>query len=68
MMRLPHDDISRRSFLKSAATAAGGLVIAVYLPACSKPEQAAPRSSPMSDASNQRRRRQFMSQVWLNPA
>jgi isoquinoline 1-oxidoreductase beta subunit len=50
MMRLPHDDkvdgLSRRGFLKTAATATGGLVIAVYLPACSKPEEAAKRAGP----------------------
>lgn len=32
---------SRRGFLKTATATAGGLVIAVYLPACSKPENAA---------------------------
>ncbi len=50
MMRVPHDDnvegLSRRSFLKTAATATGGLVIAVYLPACSKPEEAAKSAGP----------------------
>ena len=50
MMRVPHDDkvdgLSRRSFLKTAATATGGLVIAVYLPACSKPEEAAKNAGP----------------------
>ena len=50
MMRIPHDDkvngLSRRSFLKTAATATGGLVIAVYLPACSKPEEAAKNAGP----------------------
>jgi isoquinoline 1-oxidoreductase beta subunit len=50
MMRVPHDDnvegLSRRSFLKTAATATGGLVIAVYLPACSKPEETAKSAGP----------------------
>lgn len=32
--------LSRRSFLKSAAATSGGLVIAMYLPGCSKPESA----------------------------
>lgn len=32
---------SRRGFLKTATATAGGLVIAVYLPGCSKPENAA---------------------------
>ena len=47
MMRLPADEISRRSFLKTAATATGGLVIAMYLPACSKPEEAAKHAGPV---------------------
>jgi isoquinoline 1-oxidoreductase beta subunit len=34
-------EISRRSFLKSAAAASGGLVIALYLPGCGKSENAA---------------------------
>ena len=34
-------DLSRRGFLKSTAAAASGLVIACYLPGCSKPEEAA---------------------------
>jgi isoquinoline 1-oxidoreductase subunit beta len=38
--------IDRRDFLKSTAAAAGGLVIAVYLPACSKPENAAKNTGP----------------------
>jgi isoquinoline 1-oxidoreductase beta subunit len=50
MTRLPHDDqadgLSRRSFLKTAGAATGGLVIAVYLPACSKPEEAAKSTGP----------------------
>jgi isoquinoline 1-oxidoreductase beta subunit len=37
---------SRRGFLKSAAATAGGLVIAVYLPGCSKPENAAKNAGP----------------------
>jgi hypothetical protein len=32
-------EISRRGFIKSTASVAGGLVIACYLPGCSKPEQ-----------------------------
>ena len=40
MMRVPHDDpndnVSRRSFLKSAATATGGLVIALILAVAGK--------------------------------
>src|SRR4029450_7309647 len=55
MMRLPHDDpndnVSRRSFLKSAATATGGLVIAMYLPACSKPEEKAKATGPVKQIS-----------------
>jgi isoquinoline 1-oxidoreductase subunit beta len=37
---------SRRSFLKSAAVASGGLVIAMYLPGCSKPQNAAHSLAP----------------------
>jgi isoquinoline 1-oxidoreductase subunit beta len=37
---------SRRGFLKTAAAATGGLVVAVYLPACSKPENAAKNAGP----------------------
>ena len=37
---------SRRYFIKSAATAAGGLVIACYLPGCSKPEEAVRNAGP----------------------
>ncbi len=37
----------RRDFLKGAAAATGGLVIAVYLPACSKPENAAKNTGPV---------------------
>jgi isoquinoline 1-oxidoreductase beta subunit len=55
MMRVPHDDpndnVSRRSFLKSAATATGGLVIALYLPACSKPEEKAKAAGPVKQIS-----------------
>ncbi|WP_198683013.1 xanthine dehydrogenase family protein molybdopterin-binding subunit [Peristeroidobacter agariperforans] len=40
------NDMSRRGFLKSSATAAGGLVIACYLPGCSKPEEVAKQSGP----------------------
>jgi isoquinoline 1-oxidoreductase beta subunit len=39
-------DVSRREFLKTTATATGGLVIAIYLPACSKPEKAATSAGP----------------------
>src|SRR5215831_4452743 len=35
------NEVSRRDFLKDAATVSGGLTIALYLPGCSKPEQAA---------------------------
>lgn len=38
--------LSRRGFLKTAAAASGGLVIAIYLPACSKPEDAANSAGP----------------------
>src|SRR5687767_13809090 len=38
--------LSRRGFLKTAATASGGLVIACYLPGCSKPEEAAKNAGP----------------------
>jgi len=38
-------DASRRSFLKGTAAFAGGLTIAVYLPGCSKPEEAAAPTS-----------------------
>ena len=34
------NEVSRRDFLKNAATLSGGLTIALYLPGCSKPEQA----------------------------
>ncbi len=39
-------EFSRRSFLKSAAAASGGLVIAMYLPGCSRPENAARNAGP----------------------
>ncbi|MFC4309710.1 molybdopterin cofactor-binding domain-containing protein [Steroidobacter flavus] len=39
-------DLSRRGFIKSTAAAAGGLVVACYLPGCSKPEQVAKHSGP----------------------
>jgi hypothetical protein len=39
-------EISRRGFIKSTASVAGGLVIACYLPGCSKPEQAARNAGP----------------------
>jgi isoquinoline 1-oxidoreductase subunit beta len=38
---------SRRGFLKTAAAASGGLVIAMYLPACSKPEDVAKSAGPV---------------------
>jgi isoquinoline 1-oxidoreductase beta subunit len=37
---------SRRAFLKTASVTTGGLVIAMYLPACSKPEDAAKSAGP----------------------
>lgn len=37
---------SRRCFIKSTASAAGGLVVACYLPGCSKPEEAARNAGP----------------------
>lgn len=39
-------DLSRRGFLKSTASAAGGLVVACYLPGCSKPEEVAKHAGP----------------------
>lgn len=39
-------EISRRGFLTSAAAVSGGLVIAIYLPGCSKTENAAKNSGP----------------------
>ncbi|HEX7013656.1 MAG TPA: xanthine dehydrogenase family protein molybdopterin-binding subunit [Steroidobacteraceae bacterium] len=41
LLESARNSLSRRAFLKTAAAASGGLVIAIYLPACSKPEQAA---------------------------
>ncbi|MGH8176324.1 MAG: molybdopterin cofactor-binding domain-containing protein [Steroidobacter sp.] len=38
--------LSRRGFLKTAAATSGGLVIAMYLPGCSKPEESAQGSGP----------------------
>jgi isoquinoline 1-oxidoreductase subunit beta len=38
---------SRRGFLKTAAAASGGLVIALYLPGCSKSEDAARSAGPV---------------------
>ena len=34
-------ELSRRGFLKSAAIVSGGLVIALHLPGCGKPQEAA---------------------------
>ncbi|HEX7116680.1 MAG TPA: xanthine dehydrogenase family protein molybdopterin-binding subunit [Steroidobacter sp.] len=45
LLESPQSTLSRRGFLKTAAAASGGLVIAIYLPACSKPQEAA-RSGP----------------------
>ena len=39
--------MQRRTFLTTAATATGGLVISMYLPACSKPEEAAKNAGPV---------------------
>jgi isoquinoline 1-oxidoreductase beta subunit len=39
-------ELSRRGFLRSAAVASGGLVVAMYLPACGKPENAAQSAGP----------------------
>ncbi|MFL6549251.1 MAG: molybdopterin cofactor-binding domain-containing protein [Povalibacter sp.] len=38
---------SRRTFLKSSAMGAGGLVIAMYLPGCGKPENAGKAAGPV---------------------
>jgi isoquinoline 1-oxidoreductase beta subunit len=43
---------ARRDFLKTAAAATGGLVIAVYLPACSKPENVALSGPPKQVVAN----------------
>ena len=40
------DAITRRGFLKTAAATSGGLVIAMYLPGCSKPDEAARSAGP----------------------
>src|SRR6187549_2182614 len=40
-------ELSRRTFLKSAATVSGGLVIAMYLPGCGKPENAGKAAGPL---------------------
>lgn len=40
-------EISRRGFLKSAAIVSGGLVIALHLPGCGKPEKAAKSAGPV---------------------
>lgn len=53
---LGHAAIGRRDFLKTAAVATGGLVIAVYLPACSKPENAAKNAGPV---------KQIVANAWL---
>lgn len=45
-MSKPSADWSRRGFLKTAGAATGGLVIAMYLPGCSKPESAAQNAGP----------------------
>ncbi len=42
-----HDEFSRRRFLKSVTAASGGLVIAMYLPGCGKPENAARSAGPV---------------------
>lgn len=39
-------DLTRRGFIKSTAALTGGLVIACYIPGCSKPEQAAKNAGP----------------------
>jgi isoquinoline 1-oxidoreductase beta subunit len=38
--------VTRRDFLKTSAAASGGLVIAIYLPGCSKPDEAARTAGP----------------------
>ena len=44
---LVEDAVSRRGFLKTATAASGGLVIALYLPGCSKPEDKARAAGPV---------------------
>jgi isoquinoline 1-oxidoreductase beta subunit len=44
--REPTGDLSRRGFLKSTAAAAGGLVIACYIPGCSRPEEKMKQAGP----------------------
>jgi isoquinoline 1-oxidoreductase beta subunit len=39
--------VSRRGFIKNAAAVSGGLVIAIYLPGCSKPDEAAKAAGPV---------------------
>lgn len=46
MSATSNPEISRRGFIKSTAAAAGGLVIACYLPGCSKPDEAARNAGP----------------------
>jgi isoquinoline 1-oxidoreductase beta subunit len=48
--------MGRRDFLKTAAAATGGLIVAMYLPACSKPENAAKDAGPA---------RQVAANAWL---
>jgi len=43
---LSNDSLTRRGFLKTAAATSGGLVIAMYLPGCSKSDQAAQNAGP----------------------
>jgi isoquinoline 1-oxidoreductase beta subunit len=43
---LSNDKLTRRGFLKTAAATSGGLVIALYLPACGKSDQAARNAGP----------------------
>ena len=38
--------LSRRGFLKSTAALSGGLIMALYLPGCSKPEDASKAAGP----------------------
>lgn len=46
MTATSHPEISRRGFIKSTTAAAGGLVIACYLPGCGKPDQVAKNAGP----------------------